>query len=244
MTHWKKFVIAADPHGIKQDKAACNVFFDFVDRFKPQIRIHAGDNWDFSPLRNGASPEEKRESMRQDYDAGFQWITKFKPHYYLRGNHCERLWRTADQNNGVLSDYAQMGVIEITALMKRMKCEMRPYHKREGVLQLGSLKILHGFFCGVNAAAQHARFFGNCHFGHTHTIDEIPIAGLERRAARGIGCLCQLDMEYNSTQPSSLRHAHGFAYGIVNERTGKYHSWQAEEIEGSWAIPSDIVFFK
>ena len=244
MSNWKKFIVGADIHGDMADASANKVFFDFAKDFNPDIRICAGDLWDFRPLRKGADEDERCESMAKDYNAGLLWLKKFQPNFFLRGNHDERLWELAASKNGVLSDYALSGVAEITNIVRAMKCSMLPYHKREGVLRLGSLKIIHGFFAGINAAKQHATFYGSCLYGHTHTIDDHPIGGLERRAARGIGCLCSLDMDYQARQPSSLRHAHGFAYGIVNTRTGKFHVWQAEEIDGVWAIPSDIVFYE
>ena len=82
---------------------------------------------------------------------------------------------------------------------------------------------------------------GSTLFGHCHTIDEHSIPGLERRVARASGALCQLDMDYNSRMPVTLRHANGWAFGVINKTTGKYHSWQAERVDGKWIIPSDII---
>ena len=240
----KRFICGSDIHGDMQDVAANKVFFDFINDFKPDIRICAGDLWDFRAIRKGANDDEKHESMSKDFVAGVNWIKRFKPHYFLRGNHDERLWRLAETDNGIISDYAQSGIMEIKDLMDTMRCRMLPYHKRDGVLKLGSLKILHGFHCGVYAARQTALVYGSSLFGHTHVIDEHSIGGLERRVARNIGCLCALDMDYNSTNPNTLRQAHGFAYGIIDEKTGAFHVWQGEEIKGKWILPSDIVTYK
>jgi hypothetical protein len=38
-----------------------------------------------------------------------------------------------------------------------------------------------------------------------------------------------------------LRHAHGWAYGVIDEATGQYNVWQAEQIGGKWMLPSNIV---
>ena len=244
MTHFKKFIVGSDVHGDMQDEKANKVFFDFINDFKPDIKICGGDLWDFRALRKGASDEERSESISRDYIAGMNWLKRFQPNYFLRGNHDERLWELAEKDCGVMSDYALSGVAEVTALIHKMKCKMLPYHKRDGVLKLGSLKILHGFHCGVFAARQTALVYGSALFGHTHVIDEHSIGGLERRVARNIGCLCSLDMDYNSRNPNTLRQSHGFAYGLVNMRTGKFHVFQAEEIGGQWIIPSDITIYK
>lgn len=237
---WTRFIIGSDVHGDMQDPAANRVFFNFCDDWKPKIRIMAGDLWDFRSIRKGASDDERRESMRADLKAGKDWFNRFKPNYFLLGNHDERLWQLAEKDNGAASDYAREGVEEINAMTAFHKCKVLPRHVRDGVLVLGHLKVLHGFHTGVNAARMHANAYQCCLFGHTHTIDEAPVPGLERRVARGIGCLCTLVMDFNKAQTNTLRHAHGFAYGLLNEKTGNYHVYQAEEIDGKWMLPSEF----
>jgi hypothetical protein len=48
-------------------------------------------------------------------------------------------------------------------------------------------------------------------------------------------------MPYNARMVKTLRHAHGFAYGVINQFSGDYHVWQAEEVGGVWMLPSDII---
>jgi len=240
-TNWTRFVAAFDVHGDHQDKQANDALFKFLKLWKPQLRIFGGDLWDFRPLRRKANEDERRESMRADYDAGIRWLKQFQPHVFIRGNHDERLWDIAASNRGAESDYALNGIVEITALLKSMGCRMLPYHKRDGVFRLGHLKILHGFACGVFAARQTALIYNSCLFGHVHTIDEHSIPGLERRVARSAGCLCSLDMDYAARTPSTLRQAHGWAFGVVHKTSGHYHLWQAEKIGGRWLVPTDTV---
>ena len=236
-----KFIFASDVHGDQQSVSANEALFKFIDIWKPKIRIFGGDLWDFRPLRKAANEDERRESMAADYEAGIRWLKRFRPHVFLRGNHDERLWELAAADRGVQSDYAMSGVVEITNLVKKMNCKLLQYHHRDGIYRLGSLKMLHGFHCGINAARQTALVYGSSLFGHVHTIDEHSIPGLERRVARSVGCLCRLSLDYQIRIPSHLRHAHGFAYGVVNERTGHFFVWQAEEVAGKWILPSDIV---
>ena len=235
-----RFQIGSDIHGDMQDPGAVEAFFKFADIWKPKIRICAGDLWDFRPLRKGASDDEKRESVREDLNAGKRWFNRFKPTHFLRGNHDERLWELAERGNGVMADYAQEGIGEINAMVEHHKCQMLPYHKRNGVLRLGHLKVLHGFASGIYAARQHALIYGSCLFGHVHSIDEHAIPGLERRVARCIGALCRLDMEYNARHMNTLKQAHGFCYGVLNDKTGNYLVMQAEEIDGEWILPSEL----
>lgn len=238
---WKRFIVGADLHGDKQHRPTAKLFLDFCQHWKPQIKIFAGDAFDFRPLRKGASEDERHESMSKDFNDGMAWIKEFQPHYFLRGNHDERLWDLRDSGKGVESDYALRGTIEVTDELGKMGCKMLPYHKRNGVLRIGHLKVLHGFHSGVFAARQAAQVYGSSLMGHTHVIDQHPVPGLERRVARIIGCLCLLDMDYNARQPNSLRQAHGFCYGVTNDKTGSFHCWQGEEIAGKWFLPTDIV---
>jgi len=241
MSNWSKFIVAADVHGDMQDAPSVKAFHAFTKLWKPRLRILAGDVWDFRPLRRKANEDERRESLQADFKAGMSFIDDFQPHYFQRGNHDERLWELAERANGVASDYALQGIGEISEVLDEIKCRMLPYHKRDGILKIGHLKILHGFHSGIYASRQTALIYGSCLFGHIHTVDEHSIPGLERRVARSIGCLCALDQEYNARQTLTLRQAHGFAYGILNEKTGDYRVWQGEEINGQWILPTDTV---
>jgi hypothetical protein len=237
---FQRFIFASDLHGDMQEPSVVAKLIEFTAAFDPHVRIFGGDLFDFRPLRKGASAEERAESMRSDVDAGLRFLRAWKPHTYLRGNHCERLWELAETGNGVAADYAQKGVQDITAACARLKCQMLPYHKRDGILKLGHLKMLHGFYCGVTAARQHAWTYGACIFGHVHTIDEASVPGLERRCARAVGALCNLNMPYNARSPNTLRQAHGWAYGVVNTKTGNFWIQQAEEVDGVWMLPSEF----
>lgn len=236
----QRFIFASDLHGDQQDKAAVKALHRATDAFKPKLRIFGGDLIDARPLRKGASPEERSESMLIDWRKGLEFISAWKPTHMLMGNHDQRLWDLAEADKGIETDYAWKGIQELESRLEKEKCEWLPYHKRS-VFRFGHMKCLHGYYHGMYAARQHASTYGACLFGHTHTIDEFSVPGLERRVARGAGCLCNLDMKYNSRMPSSLRHAHGFVLGVVNEKTGNYWTMQAEEVDGKWVIPEKLM---
>jgi hypothetical protein len=238
---WTRFLAVFDNHGDKANKSAVEKALKFSGTWKPQIRIHGGDNWNFVPLRRKATEDERHQSLKEDFEAGMHFLDRYKPTHFLRGNHDERLWELAERGQGIEADYALKGIAEIEAELKAIKCAMLPYHKRLGLLRLGHLKILHGFACGVYAARQTALVYGSTLFGHIHAIDEHAIPGLDRRVSRACGCLCELDMDYNARQPNTLRQAHGFAYGVVDMKAGNYHVWVAEEVGGKWVLPSDVV---
>lgn len=236
MSNWQRFTFGSDLHGDMQSLPVLDAFWRFDAEWKPAVRIFGGDLCDLRPLRTGASEEERRETMQHDVRCGIDFLQRWRPNYWLLGNHDFRLWDWASRGNGAVSELAGLGVKDLEAKAKRLRCDILPYDKRDGILRLGRAKFLHGFFCGETAAKRHALIYGACMFGHTHAIEEAPIAGLERRVARGVGCLCQLNHDYNSRTPSSLRHANGWAYGVINKTTGEYVTWQAEEIGGTWLL--------
>lgn len=238
---WQKFLAGFDLHGQHQEEEVVEKFFDFSELWKPQIRIAGGDIWDFSPIRTKANEAEKRQSMEEDYDAGMDFIRRWRPTVFLRGNHDERLWDAKLNGVGPLKDLATAWVDNIETLLAKIKCQMFPWHKRLGIYQMGQLCVIHGFFVGETACKRHAIVYGSCLHGHTHSVDSASVAGLQKREARAAGCLCELDFDYNRGQPLSLRQGHGWAYGIVNTKTGDYHLWQARDLGGRWLLPIDVV---
>jgi hypothetical protein len=238
---WQKFMGGWDIHGDKMDADANAAFFTFADIWKPEIRVCGGDLFDFRPLRKGATPEEQHESLLKDYDAGIDWLTRFSPQFFIRGNHDERLYELAEKGRGVAQDFAIEKVKSLEDTCQQIGCRMLKYDKRENVLRLGKLKLLHGFSTGIYACRAMGQAYGACAFGHTHTIDHFTLATLEQHEARTVGCLCRLDLGYNSRHLVTLRQQHGFPYGVVNSKTGDYVIWQAQQIDGQWILPTDYV---
>lgn len=240
MRNWDRFIFASDNHGDNGAPKALRAVTAFLADWKPTIRIHGGDNWDFRPLRRKASEEERRELMRSDFDAGMKFLNILQPTHFLRGNHDERLWDLAKEGNGIMSEYAGSLVNEASTLLHSMNTRMLPYDKRYGVLEVGKLRAIHGYAHGVNAARRSALAYGSVFMGHAHSIQSSSIEGLDNRVGHIVGCLCTLNMEYSRATMASLVHRHGFRYGVIHRLSGEYHSWQAESINGTWIVPSDV----
>jgi len=240
MSNFQRFIVASDIHGDEQDVAANKVLFEFKEVWKPDVSICAGDLWNFAALRKKASEEEKRTSLKADYKAGLQWFEKFQADHFLRGNHCERLWDLREENKGPISDFAANLIADFEKVRKSIGTKMFPYDIRDGVLEIGKLRVLHGFYCGINAARRSAQVWGSCLVGHGHTTQIAAIEGPENRVGRMIGCLCHLNMKFLRAQPSSLLHRHGFAYGIIDKKKGTYQTHQAEQVGDKWILPSSF----
>jgi predicted phosphodiesterase len=241
MKKWRKFVFASDLHGCKLHQPTVDRLFKFMEDFGPDIVIFGGDLIDFAPFRRGATKDETEQSTDMDVHSGWQFFEQYfdrKADVRINhdGNHDYRLEELAMKATGVAGDWARAGVDDKRFRHKRLKVDNLPYHNRKGIYQLGHLKTLHGFHAGLTAARQHALVYGACLFGHTHTRDEAATAGIDRRVARGAGCLCELDLDYNNRNTGSLRQAHGWLYGHISSDTGEYFVSAAEERSGVWNI--------
>jgi predicted phosphodiesterase len=240
----RRFVVASDSHGDQIDATTETALLSFIADFKPQIRIHAGDVFDFRNLRRGASDDEKAHSLEDDWRMGSDFMRRFfdggRENHFLRGNHDERLWNFAHSATGLLRDYAHDGIARVEKLVAKSRARMLPYDSRIGVLKLGALKVIHGYAAGIGAARKHAIVYRNCLFGHTHNCD---VAGAESdegvSEARGIGACCRLDMPYNAHQTGKLRHQNAFCYGLLFS-DGTYQINQAKKIDGRFYVASDF----
>lgn len=238
------FIIAGDNHGDMVDPVASKALFAHIADWKPQIRIHLGDAFDFRNLRRGACDDEKAHSLQDDWDYGSDFLRKFfdggKQNHFLRGNHDERLYDLCGSATGIMRDYAEDGVKKFEQLVKRTRATMLPYDSRLGILRLGHLKCIHGYACGRNAGAVHARIYRNCFYGHVHTIETTPVESDDgQKEARGIGCICQTDMPYNSRMTNKLRHNNGWSYGLLFE-DGTYQAYQVTRINNQFHAAHEI----
>lgn len=237
-----RWIFVSDSHGDMQDDKAVTAMFEFCKLWKPEIRIHGGDAFDFRPLRKKATDQELREGKCLDVQMGIEFLTKFRPTHFLRGNHDERLWDLHKSDDGQKREAAIATAEQIMQALKRVGCEkVYPYSVHEGVCEIGKLRVIHGFACGVQAARQHAQTYGSVLFGHIHRIETYSIPARERRIGRSCGCLCNLRMEYSRAQMASLAQEHGFAYGTMDRLTGLYQFFQAMPLDGRWTFPTEMT---
>lgn len=240
----KRFVAVSDNHGDEIDPICESAFFRWLAGWRPDVVFHAGDNWNFAAMRKGASPEDKRVSLASDLEAGVRFFQRLFAHgserFFLRGNHDERLWDLLHSNDAVYSAHAKKGTQDIETLCRKHCVQMRPYDVEDGVLEYGKLRIVHGYACGIGAAAKHARAYGHCLFGHTHTQDVMPVENVGAPAvALGIGCLLRIKQEYARANMSRLRHQNGWVYGLIFD-DGTHQLFQAKRIGDNFYAASQI----
>lgn len=231
----QRWMACADLHGDKQDKKAVTLFKKHAEQFDPKHRIFLGDIWDFRAWRRGAGEKEKRDRVQRDFKMGMEFLNWYRPTAITLGNHDVRMWDQVE-NDGPMADLCEEMIGKFKREMRRMGTRVLPYHKRS-IYRLGRMKFAHGFYDSINGTRQMANAYGSIQIGHGHTIELVSSAADHPRAARMIGCLCQLDFKYNRAQVNSLRQRHGWSYGPLFD-DGTYQAFQAEVI-GNKVVVAD-----
>lgn len=244
MATYKKFLVATDNHGSLICKKAEKKLLDFARDWKPHYRVHLGDNWDFAPLRGGASPEDKADGIAEDYTTGIEFLDAYKPHYLTLGNHCDRLWNIGrNAADGILRERCAELARRSEEEFRKRKIAWAPYHVRSFLkLPEGGPKFIHGFHSGVNPAKMHFEKYGSCIHGHVHAPNHYTARHIDGGEAFSIGCIGDIDkMSYADRYTAKLGWRQGWLYGIINTKTGRWNAWQVIEDNGDWISPMGIL---
>jgi predicted phosphodiesterase len=221
---WRKWVAATCSHGADIDPKAREAFLAFLDRYKPDQRIHLGDAIDLACLRAGARRDpddpDRAESLMDDLLAGLSFLHEMRPTMYFHGNHEQRAVTLAHSANQVVAYAAGAVMAKIHDGLAKYKTEIVPYRgmARGSVRYLGGTAFLHGALFNVSAARDTAETIGaHCVFGHTHRVAMEPARVHADAIGYNIGCLARLDMEYAAGRRQTLAWRHGFAYGEYSD---------------------------
>ena len=240
MSKFKKFIACGDNHGSLVSDEAVTKLMRFMGDWKPDYRIHLGDVRDFSPLRRGASQEEKAEGITEDFKAGLRFLDLFRPQFLTLGNHDDRVFQHATHcADGILRERCDelAGAIEREFTKRKITwCE----YKVNKFLRMpeGGPKLIHGFRSTVYPAKAHHDNWGECLHGHCHTSDQYTARHIDGGKTFSIGCLADLDkLTYSDRQPAKLGHRNGFLYGIINTKTGDWNAWPVTKEQGDWISP-------
>jgi predicted phosphodiesterase len=207
-------------HGSDIDPKAREAVLTFIDRWKPQSRIHLGDALDMSCLRAGArrDPDEpdRAASLMDDLLAGLSFLHEIRPTTYFHGNHEARAAALMHSGNAVVAYAAGQVMAKIETDLARYKTEIIPYKGilRESVRYFGGTAFMHGALYNVSAARDTAETVGShVVFGHTHRIAVEAARSYADAIGYNIGCLTRLDMEYAAGRRATLGWRHGFCFG-------------------------------
>ena len=244
-----RFVAFGDNHGDMADENAVEALCEFIKDYKPTVRVHLGDCFDFRSLRRGVGTDaEGSESLIADVEAGENFLERTKPTVYLMGNHEHRaLALQHSSGSALVRDYCADLYARIKTTAKACGAKtVLDYHAEKGVYRLGQVAFIHGYAHGLNATPEQGRHYadrgGALIHGHTHTLSQVNLTKAEGGAAFSAGCLCQKDaMAYASHRLATSRWGSGFAAGWVDGRDWKV--WLVHRVGSRWVWTTDLKVF-
>lgn len=241
-----RVVVMGDNHGNEADADTLKAVLSFCKDFKPHHRVHLGDNWDLACLRKGVGKGEKEAAwnvLREDIQAGKEWLEAYRPTHFLYGNHDDRVREQMESTDSITKLEALQDVErEIAKSLRAAGTKhIRKYDVLEGYLDIGKLTLTHGFAHGENAAKKMAESFISAHggcliMGHLHRHEQLNV---QRRGGGGAwicGCSCNLKMRYARRNLSTLKWQHGFL-AIKIDSKGTPLVRQAHRFNGQWEMP-------
>lgn len=214
----RRLVALGDNHGDERDAKACRRALEFVKEFKPDLRIHLGDAWDFRWLRKSASKDEQEGRITDDLNAGVEFVTAFKPHVFCVGNHDQRVYDRSETAVGFMSTLCLHVIEKMEACLDGAKI-IKPYGKRNLFAQDDWL-FGHGWGAGINAVRDHAQRYGNIIIGHLHRCERLQAARYQPAIGMCAGALAKIDLGYNRSQLNTLAQSQGLVYG--EKRGGRW----------------------
>jgi len=231
-------------HGMLVCPKAVKVAQRFMADWKPKHRVHLGDAFDFAALRRGASPEERAEKMKYDYQCGIQLLEWYKPQILTLGNHDYRIWRAAHEtSNAVQAELLESFCMEVEDTFRKMGIKWTEYGVANyAQLPMGGVKLLHGYMSTMNPAKSHYERYGDCILAHVHKPDYHEARHIDGGKAYTVGTLADISrMTYADSYTAKLGWRQSFLYGLHNTKTGKWHAWQAVNDNGDWISPHGIL---
>jgi hypothetical protein len=237
---YKRFIAVADNHGRLVDKAAVLKLQSFIDSWNPHYRIHLGDLWDFSPLRRGASQEEKADGISEDYQCGLEFLDVFRPNFLTLGNHDDRIWlHSTHCADGILRETCQKLASDSEREFRKRRIEFVPYHVNRFLrMPEGGPKLIHGFRATMYPAKAHFENWGECLHGHVHKPDTYVARFIDGSQSFSVGCLADINlMTYADRTPAKLAWRNGWVGGLINTKTGKWSGFHVVKENGDWLTP-------
>lgn len=231
----KKFWIGFDRHTPYHDPKIDRIALDFLDDFKPSIRVAGGDWQTVDQVSNFNN--EGDVDLEDEFAVNREAIEKFKITHYMEGNHEERLRRIGLKLDRRLRSLV---ALESNLHLKAMGIPLIPYHPRKGVLRLGKLKVLHGFFATEYMAKKTSSIYGTCVFGHTHRFQTFQSKeAFESHVGFAVGLMGKIDQPYTEGR-APMGWTQGFCFGYLH-RNGWFDLYMVR-IYGSQVVINNRLY--
>lgn len=201
--------IGFDRHFPENDPIIDEIVTEFLEDFKPHYRIAGGDFMNVDQASNFKSESESK--LSDEFEQTEAILDKWKITHFFEGNHEQRLRRIGGQVDKRIRDLLDL---QRNLHLKQRGIQFIPYHPERGVLQIGLLKILHGFYTTEWVCRKMAETYGTCVFGHAHRFQIFqPASAFETRVGFSIGMLGNTHQSYiESRAPTGWSQGFAFFY--------------------------------
>jgi len=235
----ERWAFYCDSHGDLLHQPTATALYEFLDYFKPTVRIHGGDFMNLDSLRQGASDEDKHKGIKEDIEQGVEFVNKTKTNVLLHGNHDDRLREAISKGCGRLREYSTLFHNQVIDSIR--KCQHVPYDARRGEYKYGNFKFVHGYSTGKNAGTlEVGAYKTNVIAGHRHQFNRITIPNCDRDVAITCGLMGDIDrMEYMRKKLGIMAWENGWLYGFKYP-TGELQVFEARMIGGKWRLPTEV----
>lgn len=207
---YTKFWVGFDRHYPESDPLVDKIVAEFLADFKPQIRVAGGDWINCDQISNFNN--ESESDLLNEFDDTIRILNTWKITHYFEGNHEERIRRIGGNLDKRLRSLADL---QRNLKLREKRITFLPYHPIAGILQIGNLKVLHGWYFNEYFARKTAETYGTSVFGHAHRFQVFqPCSAFDTRVGFGIGMLGNTVQSY--VQDRAPRGwAQGFAFGYL-----------------------------
>ena len=217
---WKRWLAVSCSHGHLANAAACKAALEMKRRWQPDMTLHLGDFVDLSGLMGSARKDpdspERTASIREDFDAGLNFVRELAPRYIFEGNHEHRLTALQYSPSAIVAHCCTSAKSEIYNMCKDLKAQYIPYDIEKGWRDLGGTAFGHGYmFSESSAVRDHVEMVQKpIVMGHLHRIDRTAGRSFGAPVGWSIGCLADIpSMHYARRNRSVTRWQHGVAWG-------------------------------
>lgn len=235
---WKRFLAVGCSHGTLADPTALDAVLRMRDAWKPDTIIHLGDFLDTTAFRSGArGTADERASVSEDLKAGLEFLKSYEPNLLFIGNHEYRLYEALNSLDAKHAFAAKATIQAIRKAIGRTCRFIETYDITKSVVNLGDLKLLHGFMYGERALQEHGEQFGKCLIAHLHYVHTFPIKRFNSPVASCLGYLGDpAKFTYANKNRAKSRWSNGFAWGEYTD--DETVLWLARRDTASeWRLP-------
>lgn len=240
---WKRWLAVSCSHGHLANPAALKAALEMKKRWKPDVTMHLGDFVDLSGLMGSARKDpdspERSTSIREDFDAGLNFLRELGANWIFQGNHEHRLTALQYSPSAIVAHCCTSALSEIHNTCKDLRATYIPYDIEQGWRDLGGTAFGHGYMFNESSVRDHVEMLRKpVVFGHLHRVDRSAGRSIGAPVGWTIGCLADIgSMHYARRQRSVTRWQHGVAWGEYVDGGQGCTVQVLSPVEGQWRYP-------